>query len=252
MKNTRGLMPKFCANLTYLFQEIPFMERFTAAKEAGFDAVEVLEPYDVNAQDVVNEMARYELQMALISSPPPNYTGGERGWAAVPDLQQRFQRDFKRALRYAKTLGASHVQVAPGVATGDAAHAVFVENLRWAAAEAPKQILTIKPVAGDDFLSGFDLAREVLAAVGADNVRLQFSVYEAARLQGDPITVWKDVADLVAHVQVAQLPDETEPDKGEIDYPAFFAMLDADGYDGWVSGAYHPKITTQAGLAWVS
>jgi hydroxypyruvate isomerase len=123
-------MPKFCANLTWLFTELPFLERFEAAKEAGFDAVEILSPYDVNAQDIVKQLAKHDLGMVLINCPPPNYTGGEQGFAAVPGLEARFRTDFKRALRYAQTLGAQHLHIMSGVAEGAAAKAAFIENLR--------------------------------------------------------------------------------------------------------------------------
>ncbi len=249
-------MPKFCANLTWLFQELPFIERFAAAKEAGFAAVEVLFPYDSNAQDIVNELGRYELTMALINCPPPNYTGGDQGWAAVPATQDRFRRDFNRAVRYAKTLGARHLHVMAGEAVGDAARACFIDNLRWAAAQAPKQILTIEPINADTmpgyFLNDFDLARDVIETVAAPNVRLQFDAFHAAKITGDVMGTWAAMQDLVAHVQVAQLPDRTEPDKGAIDYPAFFAQLDADGYAGWVSGEYGPMTHTEQGLGWIA
>jgi len=248
-------MPKFCANLTWLFTELPFIERIAAAKEAGFDAVEVLFPYDVNAQDIVNELGRYEMTMALINSPPPNYTGGEPGWAAVAGLEERFRRDFTRAHRYARTLHAGHLHIMSGDAEGDDAKALLIENLRWAAAEAPEQSLTIEPLNPYDkpgyFLSDYYLAREVIEAVDAPNVRLQFDAYHAARIHGDPVKLWTEMRDISVHVQVAQTPDRSEPDRGEIDYPAFFAALDDEGYDGWVSGEYKPKGATEAGLGWL-
>ena len=248
-------MPKFCANLTSLFTELPFLERFAAAREAGFDAVEVLFPYDSNVQDIVNELSRHSLTMALINCPPPNYAGGDPGWAAVPALQDRFRRDFKRALRYAKALGAQHLHIMAGDAQGPQAKAVFIDNLRWAAAEAPKQSLTIEPVSPrvmpEYFLNDYDLARDVIADVGAPNLRLQFDAFHAAHMTGDMLSCWDRVADLVVHVQVAQTPDRSEPGKGQIDYPAFFARLDRDGYAGWVSGEYTPAASTTAGLGWL-
>lgn len=248
-------MPKFCANLTWLFTELPFIERFAAAKEAGFDAVEVLFPYDSNAQDIVNELGRHDLKMALINCPPPNYAGGQPGWAAVPELQDRFRRDFPRAVRYARTLGATHLHIMAGEAEGPDAKACFVDNLRWAAAEAPQQSLTIEPINNDTmlgyFLDDFDLARDVIETVAAPNLRLQFDAYHAAKITGDVMGTWDGMRDLVAHVQVAQMPDRTEPDQGQIDYPAFFARLDADGYGGWVSGEYKPAGRTEAGLGWI-
>lgn len=249
-------MPNFCANLTWLFTELPFLERFAAAKDAGFDAVEVLQPYDVNAQDIVNELARYELQMVLINCPPPNYTGGDQGFAAIPGLEERFRRDFKRAVRYARTLGARHLHVMSGVADGSDALAVFIDNLRWAAAEAPRQSLTIEPINPDTmpgyFMNDFDLAREVIAAVDAPNLRLQFDAFHAQKITGAVLPAWDRHRDLVVHVQVAQTPDRTEPASGEIDYPGFFAVLDADGYDGWVSAEYAPQSDTVSGLGWMA
>lgn len=248
-------MPKFCANLTWLFTELPFLERFAAAKEAGFDAVEVLFPYDVNAQDIVNELTRHDLAMALINCPPPNYTGGPQGFAAVPDLQERFRKDFRRALRYARTLGAQHLHIMSGVAAGDAAKATFVENLRWAAAEAPEQSLTIEPINTDTmpgyFLNDFDLGREIVTLIDAPNLRLQFDAFHAAKITGDVRGTWEAMHDITAHIQVAQMPDRSEPDQGAIDYPAFFAALDAQGFHGWVSGEYKPRRTTQEGVGWL-
>lgn len=248
-------MPKFCANLTWLFTELPFLERFEAAKEAGFDAVEVLFPYDVNAQDIVAELAKHELHMALINCPPPNYTGGPQGFAAIPGRQDRFKKDFGRALRYAQTLGAQHLHIMSGVAEGDAAKAVFLENLRWAAAQAPEQSLTIEPINNHTmpgyFLNDFDLGREIVTAIDAPNLRLQFDTFHAAKITGDVLGTWDAMRDITAHVQVAQIPDRSEPDRGEIDYPAFFAQLDTEGYDGWVAGEYKPRDETADGVGWI-
>jgi 2-dehydrotetronate isomerase len=181
-------MPKFCANLTWLFTELPFLERFEAAKEAGFDGVEVLFPYDVNAQDIVNARARHDLQMVLINCPPPNYTGGAQGFAAVPGVEERFQKDFMRALRYAQTLGAKHLHIMSGVAEGALAKETFIRNLRWAAAQAPKQSLTIEPINNETmpgyFLNDFDLGREIVMMIGAPNLRLQFDAFHAAKITG--------------------------------------------------------------------
>ncbi len=249
-------MPKFCANLTWLFTELPFLERFMAAKEAGFDAVEVLFPYDVNAQDIVAELARHELQMALINCPPPNYTGGPQGFAAIPGLEERFRKDFRRALRYAQTLRATHLHIMSGVAEGPAAKETFVNNLRWAAAEAPDQSLTVEPINNETmpgyFLNDFDLGREIVTAIDAPNLRLQFDAFHAAKITGDVMGTWDAMRDITAHVQVAQMPDRGEPDQGEIDYPAFFAALDGQGYDGWVAGEYKPRKATTEGLDWIA
>ena len=244
---------KTCANLTMLFTELPFLERFGAAKSAGFDAVEVLFPYDVAVPDMLDMLGRNGLPLALINCPPPNYTGGERGFAAV--VGARFQQDFIRAARYAKALGAQHLHIMAGAAEGAAARACFVENLRWAAAEAPHQSLTIEPINCDDmpgyFLSDFDEGKAIVQEVGAPNLRLQFDAYHAQKITGDVLGTWAKVRDVVAHVQVGQTPDRTAPDQGEIDYAAFFARLKKDGYKGWISGEYKPADRTEMSLDWI-
>jgi hydroxypyruvate isomerase len=247
-------MPRYCANLTMLFNELPLLGRFAAARAAGFDAVEVLFPYDLSAADVLRILAENELTLALINCPPPNYTGGPRGFAAVPGGQERFRHDFKRAARYARALGARHLHVMAGLAEGPEALAVFIDNLRWASAEAPNQSLTIEPINRFDlpgyFLHDFGLAVDVIKAVGAANLGLQFDAYHAQRITGDALATWAAVRDQVRHVQVAGTPGRQEPVAGEIDYPSFFARLDADGYTGWVSGEYHPAGRTHDGLGW--
>lgn len=248
-------MPKFCANLTWLFTELPFLERFRAAKEAGFDAVEVLFPYDCPAQEMRDRLVWHDLTFILMNCPPPNATGGPQGFAAIPDLEDRFRRDFDRTLRFAQVLKPRHIHIMAGAAEGDAAEATLVDNLRWAAARAPKQSLTIEPINRADmpgyFLADFDTAARVLDAVAAPNLALQFDAYHAHRIAGDVTGSWAAHGHRAAHVQVAGFPGRHEPAGGEIDYPAFFARLDADGYDGWVSAEYGPADGTAAGLGWM-
>lgn len=247
-------MPKFCANLTMLFTEYPMLERPMAAKAAGFEAIEILFPYDENAADLGTAIARSGLPLALINCPPPNYADpdGPRGFAAVPDEQPRFQGAFRRSLRYAGALGAEFIHVMAGGAQGDGAKSVFIENLKWAAAFAPNQQITIEPINGHDmpgyFLNDFDLALEVLEAVDAPNVHLQFDAYHAARMELDVLATWDAVKHKVAHVQVAGVPDRREPD-GLGD---FFKMLDKQKFKGWVSGEYKPAGRTQENLSWIS
>ena len=248
-------MPKFCANLTWLFPEQPFMDRFRAAAEAGFEAVEVLFPYDAPAQDMRDQMLWNGLTFVLMNCPPPNATGGPQGFAAIPGLQDRFRRDFDRTLRFAQVLKPRHIHVMAGEAEGAEAEATFVENLKWAAARAPKQSLTIKPINRHDrpgyFLADYDTAARVLDAVAAPNLGLQFDAYHAHRITGDVTGTWAVHGHRVVHVQVAGYPGRNEPAGGEIDYPAFFARLDADGYQGWVSGEYAPAGRTAEGLGWM-
>ncbi len=243
-------MPRFCANLTLLFTELPFLDRFAAASAAGFGGVEVLFPYDDPVPEMLDRLDRTGLPLVLMNCPPPNYTGGPRGFAAVPGLEDRFRTDFRRAARYAATLGAKHLHVMAGATDAPEARATFVANLAWAAAAAPKLSLTIEPINRHDmpsyYLADYGLALDILAEVGAPNLRLQFDSYHAQRITGDVLGTWDLVRPHVAHVQVGGYGSRHEPDD-----PGFLARLDADGYAGWVSGEYNPRGRTEDGLGWI-
>ncbi|OWY13892.1 hydroxypyruvate isomerase [Thioclava sp. F34-6] len=249
-------MPKFAANLTFLFTELPFMDRFKAARKAGFDAVEVLFPYDASAQEMRHELIRHDLSFVLMNVPPPNYTGGDRGFAAVPGSEARFRRDFDRAMRFADILKPRAIHIMAGKAEGAEARATHIENLKWATARAPKRVLTIEPVNPTDmpgyFLDSFDLAAEVLDAVAAPNLHLQFDAYHAQMLTGDLAGCWAAHGHRAAHVQFADAPGRGAPGSGKSDLAGFFATLDAAGYDGYVSAEYTPKGSTPESLDWLS
>lgn len=248
-------MPKFAANLTFLFKEYPFLDRFQAAADAGFDAVEVLFPYDDPVPDILGRLNASGLPLALINTPPPNWTGGDRGFAAVPGGEDRFRRDFKRSLRYAQRLKPAHIHIMSGIAEGAEARDILIRNLSWAAAEAPGQSLTIEPLNPVDmpgyFLNDFDLAAAVLAEVDAPNLGLQFDTYHAQMLAGDAGAIWAACSPLVRHVQVGGVPGRHEPDAADFDHAAFFARLDAERYAGYVSGEYNPRGRTEDGLGWI-
>lgn len=249
-------MPKFAANLTFLFREYPFLDRFEAAAEAGFRAVEVLFPYDDAAAEITRRLRAFDLSMVLINCPPPNWAGGARGFAAVPGLSERFRHDFRRARRFAEALGADQLHLMAGKAEGLVAKKTFIDNLKWAADEAPSASLTIEPINPVDmpgyFLNDFDQAAEILDAVGAPNLGLQFDMYHAQMITHDGIGVWEKHGHRARHIQVGGMPGRGEPVKGEVDYPAFFARLDAEGYEGWVSGEYNPVKRTADGLGWMA
>ena len=239
-----------------LFKEWPLLERFGEARAAGFDAVEILFPYDDPVPALHDALTRNGLELSLINTPPPNWTGGARGFAAVPDSEARFRHDFKRTLRFSNILKPKHIHIMAGVAEGRAAHQTFIKNLQWAAAEAPMQSLTIEPINITDmpgyFLCDFDQAAEILDAVDASNLNLQFDAYHAHMITGNTMKTWEKHGGRAVHVQVASAEGRHEPDAvGAIDYPAFFARLDADGYDGVVSGEYTPRNGTPEGLGWI-
>ncbi|SFJ36709.1 hydroxypyruvate isomerase family protein [Celeribacter neptunius] len=247
-------MPKFAANLSFLFKEYPFLERFAEAKYAGFDAVEVLFPYDEPASEITKRLSDLNLKMVLINVPPPNYTGGERGFAAVPGLEDRFKRDFKRALRYANFLGTEHLHIMAGKAKGLVALKTYIRNLKWAAQEAPNMSLTIEPICDEAmpgyFLDSYDQAELVLENVAELNLGLQFDTYHAQMITGDAMATWERYAHWVRHIQIASPPDRHEPCKGLFDFQTFFDRLDESGYRGWVSAEYNPKRRTEEGLDW--
>jgi hydroxypyruvate isomerase len=249
-------MPRFAANLTLLFTERPFMERFQAAKEAGFDAVEVLFPYDCPAQDMRDRMVWAGQEYVLMNGPPPGFTGAAPGYAAVPGGEERFRKDFARVLRYAGVLKPRVIHLMAGEGVGNAARDAMIANLRWAAEQAKGQMLTIEPLNPGDFpgyfLNNFALAAGIVEAVGMPNVRLQFDTYHAEAITGDATAVWAEFGSLAAHVQVGGFPGRTEPDRGRLDHAGFFARLDADGYEGFVSAEYRPVGRTEDGLGWLS
>ena len=249
-------MPRFAANISMLFAELPYLDRFPAAAAAGFEAVEILNPYELAAKETQRALLANGLELLLINAPPPNYTGGMPGYAAVPDGADRFQRDIRRVLRYAEALKAGKIHVMAGYAKGDAALQTFVENLQWAADRAPGQQFTIEPLNSGDqpgyFLDDYTLAVEVLDAVDRPNVGLQYDAYHAQLIHGDAAKVWETFGSRAVHVQIGAAPGRCEPGTGPVDFQRLFAAIDASGYGGWVSAEYTPSTRrTEDSLTWM-
>ncbi|WP_417259893.1 hydroxypyruvate isomerase family protein [Celeribacter sp.] len=247
---------KFAANLTFMFKEFPFLERFAEAKAAGFNAVEVLFPYDEAASEIARRMAELNLAMVSLNTPPPNWAGGERGFAAVPMGEARFRKDFKRALRFADFLRSDHMLVMAGKAKGIVARETFKRNLTWAADEAPRQSLTIEPVNAEDmpgyFLNDLAETAQLIRDIDRPNIGLQFDLYHIHRMTGDVMKAWEEHGDLVRHIQIACPVDRGEPDKGEFAFADFFNAVKKSGYKGWVSAEYTPRKRTAEGLGWMT
>lgn len=246
---------KFAANLTFLWAELPYLDRFSAAADAGFEAVEVLVPYGVAAKETRRALTINGLEMVLLNAPPPNYTGGQRGFAADPALVERFRRDIVRTYRYAEALGASLVHVMSGEGDGPEAKRTFTDNLAWAAACAPKGVtLSVEPLNRTAmpgyFMCDYALAAEVLEAVNAPNVTLQYDSYHAQVIHGDAVEVFERYAPLVGHIQIGDTPKRGAPGTGDIDFRRLFAAIEAHGYDGWISGEYHCDGRTEDTLNW--
>lgn len=247
---------KAAANLSHLWPELPYLDRFAAAAEAGFTGVEVLFPYDVPAKETQRALMRGGLQMVLINAPPPNYTGGARGFAAVQGAEARFAYDMRRAGRYAQELRVPMLHVMSGVAQGEAAKATMIANLKAATQSAHEGLmLTLEPLCPqsqpDYFLNDYALAAEIIAAVDAPNLRLQFDSYHAQMIHGDAVEVFQKYRDIIVHVQIGDTPDRGAPGTGNVDFPAVFEALRTSEYGGWVSGEYTPGRATELTLKWM-
>lgn len=246
-------MPRFAANLTLLFTEVPVLQRAELAAQAGFDGIEILFPYDQPTLEWERSMAG--LPLALINTPPGDWAAGDRGFAAVPDQERRFRDGFLRAADLAARLKAGHIHIMSGVAKGPMAEQVYRENLAWAAAQAPDQKLTIEPINPDDmpgyFLNDFDQAARILDDLALPQLGLQFDLWHAARIHGNATAVWAAHRDRVSHVQIAGFPNRHEPGGGGFDLTALCAELDAASKHVWVSAEYRPSRATVHGLTWL-
>jgi 2-dehydrotetronate isomerase len=251
-------MPRFAANLSMLFTERPFLERFGAAAAAGFRAVEVQEPYEVSASAVRAELARHRLTMLGLNT--ARGAPGELGVAAVPGREAEFADRFRQALDYVTAIGGTAIHCLAGVVPPEerpAADAAFAANLTLAAeAAAARGIgLLIEPLNTRDrpdyFLTRVEQAADVIARVGRANVKIQFDCYHVQIMQGDLTRRIERHLPLIGHVQIAAVPSRHEPDEGEVDYADVCAALDQMGYAGWVAAEYQPRGRTEDGLRWL-
>ena len=254
-------MPKFAANLTMLFNEVPFLERFAAAKAAGFTAVEYLFPYTFDKNELAGLLKTHGLQQILHNLPAGNWEAGERGIACHPDRVEEFRAGVDKAIEYATALGCKQVNClagkVPAGVTREQAHATFVANLKFAAdkLKAAGLKLLIEPINSYDipgfFLNYTAQAAAILDEVGSDNLYIQYDLYHAQRMEGElAATVQKHLA-RIPHIQLADNPGRNEPGTGEMNYPFLFKHLDAIGYTGWIGCEYKPKTTTVEGLGWI-
>lgn len=253
-------MPKFAANLTMLFTEHSFLDRFEHAAKAGFEAVEFLFPYAFDPGEIRRRLDANGLQLVLHNLPAGNWDAGERGIACHPDRVGEFREGVEKAIGYAQVLGVRQLnclvgKVPAGVAD-DVLRQTVVENLRHAAEGLKKagMRLLIEPINTYD-IPGFYLNRTVqaaglLAEVGADNAFIQYDIYHAQRMEGELAATMEKYLTRIGHIQLADNPGRNEPGTGEINYPFLFAHLDRIGYDGWIGCEYKPAGTTEAGLGW--
>jgi hydroxypyruvate isomerase len=254
-------MPRFAANLTMLFNEVPFLDRFERAARAGFGAVEFLFPYPYQPEEIRSRLEAHKLQLVLHNLPAGDWDAGERGIACLPDRVAEFREGVGRAITYAKALGVKQLNCLVGKTPAGADPALVrrtvVENLRFAAGELKKEgiRLLVEPINTRD-IPGFWLNRtaqaiELMDEVASDNLFLQYDIYHMQVMEGDLAkTIEKHLA-RIAHLQLADNPGRNEPGTGEINYPFLFGWIDRLGYTGWIGCEYKPAAGTEAGLAWL-
>jgi hydroxypyruvate isomerase len=254
-------MPKFSANLSFLYAELPFLDRFAAAAKDGFTAVEYVSPYEETAEDVAATLAAHGLEQALFNLPAGDWAGGERGIGCLPDRVAEFHASIDVAIRYGEALGCRKINCLAGIAPAGAdpaeLGATLVTNLEYAAprlADAGIKLL-LEPINTRDipgfFVSTTHHAERILDAVGSDNLYIQYDIYHTQVMQGDLVPTYARLSDRIAHIQIADNPGRNEPGTGEINYAFVLPELDRLGYDGFVGCEYKPKAGTSAGLGWM-
>jgi hydroxypyruvate isomerase len=255
-------MPRFAANLTMLYNEHAFLDRFAAAAAAGFRGVEFLFPYAFPAEQLGERLARHDLELVLHNLPAGNWEAGERGIACHPDRVAEFQDGVGTAIDYATALGVTQLNCLAGIVpqgvTRDAARATFVANLVFAATrlEAAGIRLLIEPINTYDipgfFLCGTRQAVDIIGETGSLNLFVQYDIYHMQRMEGELANTIKANLGRIRHLQLADNPGRNEPGTGEINYAFLFRFIEQLGYDGWIGCEYKPATTTAAGLSWIA
>ncbi len=255
------IMPNFAANISMMFQEYDFLDRFSEAAKSGFKAIEFLFPYDFQPTKLKDLLDENELVQALFNTYPGDWNKKERGLASVPGREADFEAAVEQALRYANVLGNDLIHAMSGLIVKDGSPKIhretLVSNLKRAApvAAAEGKTLIIEPINNRDipgyFLNYQKQARSVIDEVGFDNVRLQFDLYHCQIMEGDLAVHLRENIDVIAHMQIAGNPGRHEPDVGEVNYPYLFEIIDQLGYEGWVGCEYRPQSNTVDGLGWL-
>ncbi|HZF74205.1 MAG TPA: 2-oxo-tetronate isomerase [Acetobacteraceae bacterium] len=253
-------MPRFAANLSMMFTELPFLDRFAAARAAGFEAVEFLFPYEFPAAEIARRLKDNGLKQVLFNAPPGDWAAGERGTAALPDRREEFREGIRRALDYAAALECPRLHVMAGLAPAGVPHdtltATFAANLDFAAELAMKAGVkpVIEPINHRDipgfFLNTTDQAAAIIQALGPERVGMQFDLYHCQITEGDIVKRVERHLPLIAHMQVADNPGRNEPGTGEVNWPFVFRRIDELGFRGWIGCEYRPAGETTAGLGW--
>lgn len=249
-------MLRFCANLNFLFTDLPFLERFEAAAKAGFRGVEIGNPYEAPANEIAARLLGNGLTLVVLNVPAGDAPAGERGRSALAGRETDFEVDLGRALSYAEATGCKLIHVLAGLVHQGARRATFIANLKTAARQAADAgvCLTIEPINRRDipgyFLNKLPEARAIIHEVGAPNLGLQFDIYHRQVEDGDVAVALDEYAGLTRHYQIANPPDRGEPDAGDLNYAWLLRRIDASDYEGWVGCEYRPRGGTVEGLKW--
>jgi 2-dehydrotetronate isomerase len=252
-------MPKFAANLSMMFTEWEFLDRFAAAADAGFTAVEYLFPYAFKPDEISERLTRNNLVQALFNLPPGDWNAGDRGLAALPERRDEFRASVTTALPYAQATGATRLHMMSGIADAKdhAAQASYREALKYACDLASPLGLDIliEPINGRDmpsyFLNDFSTAVELIAAMGLPNLKLQYDIYHRQIQHGDVTKSLESLLPIIGHIQIASVPNRNEPGTGELDDARIFKHIDAIGYTGFIGCEYRPANGTLKGLSWL-
>jgi hydroxypyruvate isomerase len=260
-------MPRFAANLSMLYPEVDFLDRFAAAAADGFEAVEYLFPYAHEGAALAQQLADHGLQQVLFNAPPGNWESGERGVACVPGREDEFRRGIDQALNYAQVLNCPRVHVMAGLTPAGIERArlaaTYESNLAWAAEQASSagRDVLVEPINTRDipgyFLNRQDEAHRVVQALGAPNLKVQMDLYHCQIVEGDVAMKIRQYLPTgrVGHLQIAGVPERHEPDVGELNYPYLFQVIDevsaVCGWQGWIGCEYRPRASTSTGLTWL-
>lgn len=253
-------MPRLAANLTMMFNEVDFLDRFEAAAKAGFKGVEYLFPYDFSAHELKSRLDKFGLTQILHNLPAGDWAAGERGIACHPDRVEEFKSGVDQAITYATALGCAQVNCLIGIppqgVDADTLKKTVVDNLTYAAEKLKTAGITllIEQINTRDipgfYLSGTEQALDLIKATGSDNIKVQYDIYHMQIMEGDLAPTMEKHLASIQHIQLADNPGRGEPGTGEINYPFLFSFLDKIGYEGWIGCEYKPKTTTQDGLGW--
>jgi len=254
-------MTKFCANLTMMFTEVDFTERFGKAAKNGFSAVEYMFPYDWPAEQLAGLLEEHKLEQVLFNLPVDGWASGSRGIACIPGREQEFQENVARALAYAEVLKPPRMNCLAGIAPADEApekvRETLVANLRYAAEELERAGITLLVEALNSrdvpgfYLTGSQQVIALMDEVGHDNIKFEYDIYHMQRMEGELINTITALIDRIGHIQLADTPGRHEPGTGEINYTNVFKAIDAAGYDSYIGCEYIPAGDTEAGLRWL-